>query len=205
MCNLARVDFNQLQAQQRLLVRQRVRFMVNQYQVHVANPDGSEGEMVAFAQQKRLAFKEQVTLYTDSSKQYVLGGFKARQRLDLAATYDITDHTGQPIGNFRKDFKKSLTSSTWHLEQPGLGITTGTERNQTVAILRRVWGFIPYLNDLPFAWPYHFDFTANSHPVFSVIKKFGLRDKYVVEISDPRLDRRLVIAQAVALDALQHR
>jgi uncharacterized protein YxjI len=161
--------------------------------------------MVAFAQQKRLAFKEQVTLYTDSSKQYVLGGFKARQRLDLAATYDITDHTGQPIGNFRKDFKKSLTSSTWHLEQPGLGVTTGTERNQTVAILRRVWGFIPYLSDLPFAWPYHFDFTANGHPVFSVIKKFGLRDKYVVDISDPRLDRRLVIAQAVALDALQHR
>jgi uncharacterized protein YxjI len=38
-----------------------------------------------------------------------------------------------------------------------------------------------------------------------VDKKFGLRDRYVIEIKDPRLDRRLVIAQAVALDALQHR
>src|SRR3954454_20886413 len=112
-----------LQAQQRLLVRQRVRMMVNQYEVHTEGAGGSEGEMVAFAQQKRLAFKEQVTLYTDASKQYLFGGFKARKRLDLAATYDVTDHTGAPIGNFRKDFARSLLSSTWHLEQPNLGVT----------------------------------------------------------------------------------
>lgn len=200
------MDFNWLQAQNRFLVRQRFTLMVNKYEVHTPGPDGSEQHLVAFAQQKRMAFKEQVTLYTDQTKQYALAGFKARQRIDLGAVYDITDHEGRPIGNFRKDFKRSLTSSTWHLEQPGLGVTTGTERNQTVAILRRVWGFIPFLGDLPFAWPYHFDFTAGgAHPVFSVIKKFGLRDKYVVEVHDPRIDRRLVLAQAVALDALQKR
>jgi len=200
------MDFNWLQAQNRFLVRQRFTLMVNKYEVHTPGPDGSEQHLVAFAQQKRMAFKEQVTLYTDQTKQYALASFKARQRIDLGATYDINDHEGRPIGNFRKDFKRSLTSSTWHLEQPGLGVTTGTERNQTVAILRRVWGFIPFLGDLPFAWPYHFDFTAGgTHPVFSVIKKFGLRDKYVVEIHDPRIDRRLVLAQAVALDALQSR
>lgn len=199
------MDFEKLQAQPRLLIRQRVRLMVNQYEVRAEAPDGSEGEMIAFAQQKRMAFKEQVTLYTDDSKQYPFMGFKARKRIDLAATYDVTDHDGQPIGNFRKDFKKSLLSSTWHLEQPGLGITTGSERSQLVAVLRRVWDFIPYVESLPFAWPYHFDFKAGDEVVFSVDKKFALRDKYVVDIKDPRLDRRLVIAQAIALDALQHR
>jgi uncharacterized protein YxjI len=179
--------------------------MVNQYEVHTENQDGSEGELVAFAQQKRMAFKEQVTLYADDSKQYPLFGFKARKRIDLAATYDVTDPQGRPIGTFRKDFKASLLSSTWHLEQPGLGVTTGSERNKTVAILRRVWDFIPYVDSLPFAWPYHFDFTADGHETFSVDKKFGLRDRYVIDIKDERLDRRLVIAQAVALDALQHR
>jgi len=74
-----------------------------------------------------------------------------------------------------------------------------------IAILRRVWDFIPYLDNLPFAWPYHFDFTADGQKAFSVEKRFGIRDRYVVDIHDPRLDRRLVIAQAVALDALQHR
>ncbi len=194
-----------LQAQNRLLVRQRLRLMVNQYEVHAEQPDGSEGELVAFAQQKRMAFKEQVTLYADDGKSRPILGFKARKRIDLASAYDVTDASGQPIGVFRKDFKKSLLASTWHLEQPGLGVTTGSERNKVVAALRRVWELIPYVDAVPFAWPYHFDFRAGDQVVFSVEKKIGLRDRYVVDIRDSRLDRRLVIAMAVALDALQSR
>ncbi|KAB2350999.1 LURP-one-related/scramblase family protein [Actinomadura rudentiformis] len=199
------MDLEKLQTQSRFLVRQRVRMMVNQYEVRAEAPDGSEGEMVAFAQQKRLAFKEQVTLYTDDSKSQPILGFKARSVIDVGATYDVTDAGGQSIGNFRKDFAKSLLKSTWHLEQPGLGVATGSERNKNVAILRRVWEFIPFANNIPFAWPYHFDFYAGEQLVFSVEKKFGLRDRYVVDIKDPNLDRRLILAQAVALDALQSR
>jgi uncharacterized protein YxjI len=199
------LDDAQLQSQQRLLIRQRIRLMVNQYEVHTENADGSEGPLLAFAQQKRLAFKEQVTIYADAEKTKPLLAFKARKRIDLASAYDITDASGQPIGVFRKNFKKSLVKSTWHLEQPGLGETTGSERSTFVAVLRRLWNFIPYVENLPFAWPYHFDFTAGDQVVFTVDKKFGFRDRYVVEINDPRLDRRLVIAQAVALDALQSR
>ncbi|WP_019631818.1 hypothetical protein [Actinomadura atramentaria] len=199
------MDDAQLQSHTRLLIRQRIRLMVNQYEVHTENADGSEGELVAFAQQKRMAFKEQVTIYADTEKTRPLLGFKARKRIDLASAYDITDASGQAIGVFRKNFKKSLVKSTWHLEQPGLGETTGSERSTFVAVLRRVWGFIPYVDSLPFAWPYHFDFRVGEDIVFSVDKKFGIRDRYVVEINDPRLDRRLVIAQAVALDALQAR
>ena len=55
----------------------------NQYEVRAALPDGSEGELLAFAQQKRLAFKEQVTLYADTEKQQPILGFKARQVIDL--------------------------------------------------------------------------------------------------------------------------
>lgn len=179
--------------------------MVNQYEVHAEAPGGGEGELLAFAQQKRMAFKEQVTLYADAEKTRPIFGFKARKRIDLASAYDVTDAQGQPIGVFRKDFKRSLVASTWHLEQPGLGVTTGSERNKAVAVLRRVWQYIPFVDSLPFAWPYHFDFHAGDQVVFSVDKKFGIRDRYVVHINDPRLDRRLVIAQAVALDALQSR
>jgi len=199
------LEIEKLQQHTRFLVRQRIRLMVNQYEVHVENPDGSEGGMVAFAQQKRMAFKEQVTLYSDDTKSHAFMGFKARKRIDLASAYDITDAAGRPIGLFRKDFKKSLLASTWHLEQPGLGVATGSERNKFVAILRRVWDVIPYAESLPFAWPYHFDFYAGDQVVFSVEKKFGFRDRYVVDVKDPRLDRRLVIAQAVGLDALQSR
>lgn len=188
----------ELQVQQRLLMRQRIRLMVNQYEIHTAAPDGSEGELLAFAQQKRMAFKEQVTLYTDDTKQQPVLGFKARQVIDLGATYDVTDAAGNPIGLFRKDFKKSLLRSTWHLEQPELGVATGQERNMVVALLRR---FIDGLSWMP----YHFDFTIDGQPAFSVVKRWGLRDKYVIDIHHPQLDRRLVIAMAVALDALQGR
>jgi uncharacterized protein YxjI len=192
------MQLDMLQAQRQFYVRQRIRMMVNQYEVRAVAPDGTEGELLAFAQQKRMAFKEQVTLYTDDTKQTPVLGFKARQRLDLGATYDVTDANGTAIGLFRKNFKQSLLRSTWHVEQPGLGMATGQERNLTVAILRR---FVDSLSWLP----YHFDFVIDGQTAFSVVKKWGLRDKYIVEIHQPQLDRRLVVAMAVGLDALQSR
>lgn len=187
-----------LQTQRQLIVRQRVRMMVNQYEVREALADGAEGQLLAFAQQKRLAMREQVTLYTDDTKSQPVLGFKARQVIDLGAAYDIVDAAGSPIGMFRKDFKASLLRSTWHLEQPGFGSMRGQERNQTVAILRRLLEAAQWL-------PYHFDFELDGQPVFSVVKKWGLRDRYVVDIHTPQVDRRLVVAMAVALDALQAR
>lgn len=179
-------------------MRQRVRLMVNQYEIHAVAPDGSEAELLAFAQQKRMAFKEQVTLYTDDQKTTPVLGFKARQVIDLGATYDVLDAAGNAIGLFRKNFKESLIRSTWHLEQPGFGEMVGRETNVWVAVLRR---FVESLSWLP----YHFDFVMDERPVFSVVKKWGLRDRYVVTVHDPRVDRRLVAAMSVALDALQAR
>lgn len=191
------MDTATLQAQQTFFVKQRITLMVNQYEVRLANADGTMGQLVGFAQQKRMAFKEQVTLYRDDSKTSVLAGFKARSVIDLGATYDVTDESGTPIGLFKKDFAASLLRSTWNLEQPGLGTATGHERSMLVAIVRR-------FTDFSFL-PYHFDFVRNGQPVFSMTKKWALRDKYVVSIQDPQIDRRLVIAMAVALDALQAR
>jgi uncharacterized protein YxjI len=187
-----------LQTQAQLIVRQRIRLTVNQYEVHAVNPDGSEGGVLAFAQQKRLAFREQVTMYADDTKTSRVLGFKARHVLDLAATYDVTDAAGHPIGTFRKNFRESLLRSTWHLEQPGLGEMVGRETNVAVAVLRR---FIESLSWLP----YHFEFLIGERPAFSVVRGWSLRDRYVVTIHDPQLDRRLVTAMAVALDALQSR
>ena len=189
----------QLQALRRLIVRQKLTFMQNRYVVHLAGPDGySDGPVVGFAEQKRLAFKEQVTIYTDESKHAVLGGFKARKVIDLGSGYDVLDAAGNPIGMFRKDFGSSLVRSTWHLEQPGIPPIIGQERSTAVAVLRRFAESLSWL-------PYHFDFTVNGHPVFSVDKQWGLRDRYIVDIPDPNLDRRVVIAMAIALDALQSR
>jgi uncharacterized protein YxjI len=195
-----------LESRQRFFIRQQVTLMANRYVVHAAGPDNSEGEVIAFAQQKRLAFKEQVTFYTDQSAKQVLFTFKARQALDLRATYDVCDATGSPLGRFRKDGTASLLRSTWHMRQAGSTTeATGQDRNQVVALVRRGWDFFPFADLVPFAWPYHFDFAEAGQPIMSVNKRLGPRDRYILEVSAPDLDRRLAIAQAVALDALQSR
>jgi hypothetical protein len=190
----------------RFFVRQRITLMVNQYELLAANPDGTEGALLAFAQQKRMAFKEQVTFYADTAKTRPVFSFRARKRLDLGSGYDVLDPAGAPLGGFRKEFGKSLLRSSWQLAGPGIS-ASGTERNQLVAILRRIWEFVPYLGEVWAPFVFHFDFVDNGtgQPVMSSERRWTLRDRYVVDVPDERLDFRLAGAMAVALDALQAR
>ena len=196
------MDLAALQTTNRLTLRQKITPLVNRYVVAVAGPDGAEGEPVAYVEQKRLAFKEEVTFFADERRTQPLFRFKARQVLDFGATYDVTDMAGQPIGLFRKDARKSFLRSTWHLEQ-GPQAAIGQERSPAVAIIRRLWEVV---SDIPFFIPYHFDFTtADGARIMSVDKTTTFRDRYLIEVHEPALDRRLAIAMAVALDALQSR
>lgn len=190
----------------RFYVRQKITLMVNRYQVFGANPDGSEGPLLAFAQQKRMAFREQVTFYADESKSRPVFSFQARQRLDVHAEHDVFDEHGTPLGYFRKAFGASLLRSTWHLSAPGLE-AVGQERRLGIAILRRVWDFIPFLGDIWVPFVFHFDFTETTtgQPVLTSERQKTIRDRYTVTVPDPRLDFRVAASMAVALDALQSR
>ncbi len=193
----------------RFKVRQRLTLMVNRYEIHHVDAQGEEAGLLAFAEQKRMAFKEQVTFFTDPSKTQPVFGFRARRVMDLNAVYDVTDAQGQPIGWFKKDFGKSLISSTWHIGTPDGFQGIGTERNKTVAVLRRVWDLIPYLGDIWVPWLFHFDFVGpDGSVVLSSTRKPAVRDVYDVEVPSVggwRLDWRVAAAMAVALDALQSR
>ncbi|MDX6278280.1 MAG: hypothetical protein QOJ72_2408 [Nocardioidaceae bacterium] len=192
---------------ERFSLRQKVTLMVNRYELRSLAADGTEGPLLAMAQQKRMAFKEQVTFYTDEARTQPVFGFKARKRMDLAATYDVTDAAGTPIGEFRKDFGKSLLRSTWHLSTPDGLVAVGQERSQGVAIARRV---IDMVGDIPIFLRFHFDFTtSDGQIVLTSERQRSLRDRYeltVPTLSDGRqLDWRVAAAMAVALDALQGR
>ena len=198
MADLATID--------RFTVTQKITMMVNRYEIHTVRPDGSPGDLLALAQQKRMAFKEEVTFYADDKRTQPVFSFKARQRLDLGATYDVKDSAGQPIGWFRKDFGKSLLRSTWHLGT-GQGLElVGQERNKNVALARRAWEILPVVSDLPSPFVFHFDFTdGQGRVLMSSERKRTLRDRYDVEVPGSELDGRLAAAIAVALDALQSR
>jgi uncharacterized protein YxjI len=190
----------------RFFVKQKITLMVNRYQVLGANSDGTEGQLLAFAQQKRMAFKEHVTFYADESRTRPVFSFKARQGLDVRAEHDVFDEHGQPLGYFRKDFGASLLRSTWHLTGPGYE-AVGKERRPVLAIVRRVWDFIPFIGDIWVPFVFHFDFvdTATGQPVLSSERRRSIRDRYTVDVPDPRVDFRVAASMAVALDALQSR
>lgn len=184
-------------------VKQRITMMVNRYEIRAANADGGEGELIAFAQQKRMAFKEEVPFYADEARDQLLFAFKARSRLDLAATYDVRDADGNDLGWFRKDFSKSLLRSTWHLGTAGVE-AVGQERSLGVALGRRAWDLLPI--DLPSPFRFHFDFVdAQGQVVLTSLRQRSLRDRYDVTVPGARVDGRVAAAMAVALDALQSR
>jgi hypothetical protein len=188
-------------------MKQRVTLMANKYELITTNPDGSDGPLLAFAQQKRMAFKDQVTFYTDDTKSQPVFSFKARKTIDLGSGYDVTDADGKPIGWFKKQFGKSLLRSSWELTSENGVNSTGTERNAKVAIIRRVWDFVPFVGEIPLPFIFHFDFTdvGTGQPVLSVERKISVRDRYRITVQDQRLDFRVAAAMTVALDALQSR
>lgn len=195
---------------ERLKVRQKLTLMVNRYEILQTDEQETDLGLICFAEQKRMAFKEQVTFYTDAAKTHPLFGFTARKVIDLGSGYDVVDAAGQPIGWFKKEFAASLGRSTWQLGTPDGFSCVGQERNAKVAVLRRIWDLVPVVGDIPVPWLFHFDFRAGDGAiVMSSTKKVGLKDTYFVDLPAQsngwRLDWRVAAAMAVALDALQSR
>jgi uncharacterized protein YxjI len=194
------------------LLRQKRTLVVNRYFFSLPTPEDKEGEVIAFVEQKRFTFKEDIRFYTDESKRVELMRIKARQRFDPRARYDVTDSDGSKIGEIQKAFAASLLRSTYVLyDATGAEVCRAEERNVAVALLRRLIGFVPYVGNyadwLPI--PYHFDFKVGDRVLARHTReKWRLTDHYRIDCTpdtEHLLDRRLVLATAVGMDALQAR
>jgi hypothetical protein len=196
----------------RFFLAQRFRPMVNQYEVSTLGDDlKSAGEPVCFVEQKRMKLKEDLRAFTDDSKTAEVFRIKAQQVWDPRATYDVTDGSGQPVGKLGKVFGRSLLRSTWRLyDAAGNEIGWARERSLFVALFRRLIGLVPFIGEflelLPI--PYHFDYFAGDERIGGLERILGVRDRYRLDVSGSegrKIDRRLVLALAVGLDALQAR
>jgi uncharacterized protein YxjI len=189
------------------LLKQRVRPVVNQYEFSLPT-----GEPVCFVEQKRFTFKEDIRFFADDSKAVELMRLKARQRFDPRARYDVTEPAGGTIGEIQKLFGTSLLRSTYALFDPqGQEIARAQEKSLAVALFRRGVDIVPYVGDVS-DWlpiPYHFTFTRDGQLLGTHSRQaFKLRDTYTIDMTpdaDRTLDRRLVLAIAVGMDALQAR
>ena len=192
----------------RFLIEQLVRPLVNLYQVTpLATGDTPAGGPVAFVRQKRMAIKEDIRFFRDESETDELFRIKARSMFELGGRYDVTDPLGERIGVLEKVFGKSLLRSTWRVHDANeQEVAWAQERSLPGALARRVVDFIPYGDFIPI--PYNFVIRVDGEVVGGFDRKFQVRDRYVLDLAGDtgrRLDRRVAIALAVGLDALQNR
>jgi hypothetical protein len=198
----------------RLVVEQKITAFVNRYAVYRADSDGKKDQLAAIAQQKRFAFKEKVTFYSDQAKTAETFSFRAEKVLDIHGRYLVEDPQGKRIGAFQKIFRKSLFVSSWNiLDDQDKVIIAVAESSVWLALLRRFLGFVPfigeYLSLIILFFKYHFTFTDASGRLVGTYKKTKLlRDHYLLSMTDQayaQTDWRTYAAMAVALDALQSR
>jgi uncharacterized protein YxjI len=195
-------------AHDRYLVDQLIRPMANLYRITpLAAGETPAGGPVAFVRQKKLSIKEDIRFYADETESEELFRIKARSVFDTGGSrYDVTTPNGAPIGTLHHRLR-SLIRSTWLVSNAeGEDVAVAHERSLPLAILRRVIDFVPYGEWVPV--PYNFDVLVGDRVVGHLNRLFQLRDRYVLDVAgdtERRLDRRVGIALAVGLDALQNR
>jgi hypothetical protein len=192
----------------RYLVEQVIKPIANVYRI---SPLGAgqtpAGPPVVFVRQKKMTIKEDIRFYGDEAETRELFRIKARSVLDLGGSrYDVLAGE-ERIGFLRHKFKESLIRTTWHIGGPDEEeVAIARERSLFGAIARRGVDFLPYGLYVPI--PYNFDFLIDGKDVGGMERQFKLRDEYVLDLSgDPEktIDRRVAIAMAIGLDALQNR
>ena len=193
---------------------------VNEYTVSTANPEGFvPGTRLVSCRQKVFAWKEDIRFFADEGEAREAFRIKARRAIDIGGRYDLTDADGIPIGALERRARASLLRTTWQvITRDERVVVVIRERSKIIAAVRRIQNllqFIPlvgWILDLLFDLipiPYHFDLTDPAgHPLGTHTRKLGFRDRYRLDITgdpDREIDRRLLVAAAVGLDALQSR
>jgi uncharacterized protein YxjI len=188
-------------------VDQLIRPIANLYRISTLGPGDAPGEPLAFIRQKKLAIREDIRFFADDSETTELFRIKARQLFEVRGRYDVTTPAGERIGVLEKVFGISLLRSTWRiLDADERQVAMAQEKSMPIAILRRAIDFVPYGEFVPIV--FQFAISVDGRQVGELRRPLGIRDRYILRLGgdpDRRIDRRVAVALAIALDALQSR
>lgn len=197
-----------LQTHSRFLLEQRITLLVNRYEYFLYAQD-TKGPRIAFAEQKRFAFREHVTVWQNEDKSTPLFTIEAEKLLDVHGKFLIKDAGGEVVGYCRKLFGASLLRSTWEVHDAHDALLfIAHEKSQNMALIRRIAEFVPFLTEVAGFFPFNFVFENNKKEVGSHVRFWGsLNDRYILQLSEElaACDRRLPLALGILLDALQDR
>lgn len=194
----------------RFLIQQVFKPIGNEYRISAPLPGSTdEGRPLLFVKQKKLTIKEDIRFRLGPDDERHLFMIKSKTVFEFRGRHEVLDADGAPVGLLEKDFGRSLLRSHWRVRDPaGAELFEGYEASWAIAILRRIAGFLPEWLSILGWLPFNFVLVRDGQPAGTYRRVLGkLRDRYVLEL-EPGLvdtDRRLVLAFAVALDALQDR
>lgn len=205
-----RAALDQLESADRFLIQQVFKPIGNEYRISLpAAGSSEEGTPLLYVKQKKLKVREDIRFRLSPDDEAHVFMIKAKTVFEFRGRHDVLDADGAVIGLLEKDFGRSLLRSHWHVrDASGVELFEAYETSLGIALLRRVAGFLPEWLSLLTWLPFNFTLRREGREAGTYRRVLGkLRDRYVVE-PGPELaetDRRLVIAFAVALDALQDR
>jgi uncharacterized protein YxjI len=160
------------------------------------------GNVAFYSKMKAFKLKEDLRVFTSEEMNEEVLSIKARNILDISATYDVTDTaSGQKIGALRRKGLKSILRDEWLiLDANDQEIGNIQEDSLALALVRRL------LSNLV---PQTFQGTLGGAPIFTFRQRFNpFIQKIELDFSLDRggkLDRRLGIAAAVLLSAIEGR
>jgi hypothetical protein len=156
-----------------------------------------QGTPLVFCQEKLFKIKDDIRIYSDSSKNVELLRIKQRNIMDFVGVFDVIDPaTNAKIGALRRKGWRSWMRDEWHLlntddQQVGTLLETGN------AFLRRIFKFLPYT----------FAFNVGEQQVGTFIQHFAFFGyKATMDVTGRQagpLDRRMAFAGALLLMAVE--
>src|SRR5262245_35165773 len=200
----------EIEGADRFLVQQVFKPLANEYRISIPSPGTSEeGRPLLFVKQKRMSIREDIRFRLDPEADPHLFMIQSKSVFEFRGRHNVLDPDGAVIGMLEKKFGASLLRSHWIVRNAaGEQVLEAHEASWLIAIVRRFAELGPGIIDLLSYLPFNFVLKRDGAEVGRYKRVLGsFRDRYVVEL-DPGIgdvDRRLVVAFTVALDALQDR
>ena len=204
------VALDLLETTDRVLVQQVFKPIANEYRISVPSPGSTEeGRPLLFVKQKKMTIREDIRFRLDPDAEPHLFMIKSKTIYEFRGRHEVLDDQGRVIGMLEKAFGKSLLRSAWNVRDPeGELLLQAQESNLIIALLRRFADLGPDWFSLLTWLPFNFTLSRGGEEVGDYKRVLGrFRDRYVLELGPglEGVDRRLLVAFTVALDALQDR
>jgi uncharacterized protein YxjI len=166
---------------------------------HIYDPNG---KVAFYSKQKAFKLKEDIRLYTGEDMQEEILIIQARQIIDFSAAYDVIDPaSNEKVGTLKRKGIKSILKDEWiiiNAEDKEIGFIK--EDSMALALVRRfLTNLIPQTYYGEVNGTQVCLFRQNFNPFVMKIKLDFSMDKQGL------LDRRLAIASAVLLCAIEGR